>query len=495
MHRANPRISRRTFLAATAALGSAAAAGPGQAFGKNPAGVFRAGAATTKITPQIGVSLDGYMMKLGPAEAVHDDLHARCLALDDGRERLAICVCDLCTVPGAVFDRAKQIVHQRSGLPVERMLMAATHTHSAPRIGVAQGDLDKQYVDFLVRQIATAVLTAIEKLAPARLGCGAAAMPQYTYNRRWWMKPGTIPANPFGDATDQVLFNPPAGSKNLLRPAGPVDPQLSVLSVQHSDGRPMAVLANYSIHYAGGFARAHVSADYFGVFARQIGELVGGGSDFVGVLSNGTSGNIGAGVDFRKPPKKFPAWSRMQELGQAAAEEAARVVQKIEHRDGLSLAMREKEIPLAVRRPGAERLEWAKRILAATEAKHAHRWTPLYAKEALLLAEYAPTVPVKLQTLRIGPLAIAAIPCEVFAETGLAIKKASPLENTFVMELANQYYGYLPTPEQHALGGYETWPARSSCLEIDAASKIRAALLEMLQQMTAEDERSGKNHA
>ena len=99
---------------------------------------FRAGAAVTKITPAVGTELEGYFMKIGPVVAVHDDLHARCLVLDDGRQRVAICVCDLCT-PGDVFDRAKRIASRKTGLPTDRMLMATTHTHAAPRIGVATG--------------------------------------------------------------------------------------------------------------------------------------------------------------------------------------------------------------------------------------------------------------------------------------------------------------------------------------------------------------------
>jgi hypothetical protein len=88
-----------------------------------------------------------------------------------------------------------------------------------------------------------------------------------------------------------------------------------------------------------------------------------------------------------------------------------------------------------------------------------------------------------MQALRIGELAIVALPCEVFAETGLAIKQRSPLKSTFTIELANGYHGYLPTPEQHALGGYETWPARSSHLEIQAEPKIRAEALRLLNEI------------
>ena len=61
----------------------------------------------------------------------------------------------------------------------------------------------------------------------------------------------------------------------------------------------------------------------------------------------------------------------------------------------------------------------------------------------------------------------------MFVEIGLEIKKKSPLKPTFTIELANGYNGYLPTPEQHELGGYETWRARSSYLEVDAVAQDR----------------------
>ena len=75
------------------------------------------------------------------------------------------------------------------------------------------------------------------------------------------------------------------------------------------------------------------------------------------------------------------------------------------------------------------------------------------------------------------------MPCEVFAEIGLELKRRSPLRPTFTIELANGYNGYLPSPEQHALGGYETWRATSSYLEVQASRKMTEALLEMLAEV------------
>lgn len=452
----------------------------------NP-GRLRAGAAASNITPKPGVLLDGPIMQIGPVTEVHDELHARALVLDDGTERLAICVADCTVISRDVLDHAKELVCKQIGLPTDRMLFSATHSHSAIRaMGIGQGPLDIEYIELLARGIADAVIRAADNLAPARAGWGVGQKPELVYNRRWFMKPGTIPPNPFGYEGEQVKMNPRRGSDELVKPAGPVDPRLSVLSVQHADGRPLALLANFGIHYCGGFKSGQVSADYFGMFAKRIGELLRADAvepPFVGIMSNGTSGDISNGFDFRKPaPKKAP-YQWMQEVAEMVADEALRVVGGIEHHDSVSLAMRQTELDLAVRRPDQARLAWAREVWSKAQGKARLTRPEIYAREAIHLAGYPATVSLKLQALRIGELGIAAIPCEVFAETGLAIKQSSPLEPTFVIELANGYNGYLPTPQQHQWGGYETWPARSSCLEVEAETKIRAEVLSLLDKM------------
>ncbi|HUT95674.1 MAG TPA: neutral/alkaline non-lysosomal ceramidase N-terminal domain-containing protein [Thermoguttaceae bacterium] len=491
MQSKNRTVSRRGFLAtAAAACAAGTTFGPGRKAraladdSQGKAARLRAGAATRDVTPKPGVVLDGPIMQIGPVEAVHDRLNTRALVLDDGSERLAICTADCTMASRDVFDRAKQLVHEKTGLAADRMLFAGTHSHSAVRAtGIGQGPLDKEYLELLAQGIAKAVCRAIDNLAPARIGWGVGQKPELVHNRRWLMKPGTIPPNPFGQEGEKVKMNPGRGSPDLVEPAGPVDPEVSVVSVQHADGRPLGVLANFGIHYCGGTKRREVSADYFGVFANRIGELLGAGDvdpPFVGILSNGTSGDISNGFDFRKPaPKKAP-YQWMQEVGELVADEALRVIRGIEHRDDVSLAMRQTELELATRRPDEARLAWAREVWSKAEGKPRLSLPEIYAREAILLADFPPTVSLPLQALRIGELGIAAIPCEVFAETGLAIKQSSPLKPTFVIEIANAYHGYLPTPPQHAWGGYETWPARSSCLQIEAEPRIRETVLGLL---------------
>jgi hypothetical protein len=466
-------LSRRQALAATASLGGFACAA---AIGKE-GNMLRAGAAATDITPALGVSLTGTILQIGPTRSIHDPLHARALVMDDGSTRLAIAVTDVTMVAADVLDKAKALAHERTGIHVEHMLISATHTHAAPRmIGIGEAEADKEYYDLYCRRVAQAIEQAANDLAPAAVGWGTADVPQFPKNRRWRVKPGAMPPNPFGATDDQVLMY--GNRKGIgVEPAGPVDPELAVLSVRRADGTPLAVLANYSIHYVGGYGRAEVSADYFGCFPRAIARELGAQdatSPVVGILANGTSGNIG-GIG--------GGYAAMKRVAGVLAKHAARICREAKHRRDASLDMRQSQLELAIRRPDAERLEWARTAPRQPRTKGTHPWRDIYAREALLLAKYPPKVTITLQAIRIGELAIAAIPCEVFAETGLAIKTHSPLQPTFTIGLANGYHGYLPTPEQHALGGYETWPARSSCLEVQAEPKIRAATRHLLQHL------------
>src|SRR5688572_10353572 len=243
--------------------------------GAQPQKLFRAGAATSNITPWLGVSINGGFQDHKAAH-VHDELHARCIVLDDSQTRLAIVVVDSCMVPREIFDEAKRIASQRTGIPASNMLMSATHTHSAPAATpVFQSDSDPEYQKFLARRIADGVVRAANNLAPAKIGWGSAQVPDQVFNRRWFMKPGVPLRDPFNTTNDRVKMNPPVGSGDLVEPAGPIDPEVIFISLQHTNGKPLALLANYSLHYCGGVGLGVISADYFGMFADRIQELLG----------------------------------------------------------------------------------------------------------------------------------------------------------------------------------------------------------------------------
>jgi hypothetical protein len=448
-------------------------------------GPLRAGVATSVITPRLGTSINGGMRDRRAAH-IHDELHARCLVLDNGQERIALAVCDSCMIPRAVIDAAKAEAQERTGIPADHMLVCATHTHSAPTASpVFQSDPDPAYTRFLAGRIADGIRRAHNNLAPARLGWAVGTEPTCVFNRRWHMKPGTIPPDPFGGRTDRVKMNPPAGSANLLEPAGPTDPDVPVIALQRADGTPLALLATYSLHYVGGTGAGHISADYFGMFCDRMQHLIGADRldpPFVAMLTNGTSADIN-NINFRKKRTRVPPYAQMRAVAHTVAGAAHRAYRTITYRDRIPLAVRQRTLKLGVRRPTEAELERARAILARAEGPVLRSLEEVYARETVLLAEYPPAVELVLQTLRIGDVAICAIPCEVFVEIGRELRRRGPLSYTYTVQLANGYNGYLPTVEQHRLGGYETWRARSSYLEVEAAPRITAALGAMLDEL------------
>jgi len=136
-----------------------------------------------------------------------------------------------------------------------------------------------------------------------------------------------------------------------------------------------------------------------------------------------------------------------------------------------------------VRKPDKKMVERAKSILARPDTvKPVHRHEETYAGRILNLLDWPDHVDIVLQAFRIGDLGVAAIPFETFAETGREIKAESPFKTTFTIELANGYYGYLPTPGQHKLGGYETWLGTNK-VEKGASEKIVARLMGLFASM------------
>lgn len=449
---------------------------------------FKAGAAIADITPQKWpVNLVGsFTERL--ADKAWDPLAARAIALDDGKTRLAIVVVDNCLVDRKYFDEAKRQIAADSGIPANRVLCAATHTHSAPpgkdRLNTLGYATTKAYRERMIGGIVTAVRRAVARLQPAEMGHGVVAVPEEVFNRRWFMKLGGIPVNPFGDPNDLVRMNPPRGGKLLDRPAGPVDPDVNFLSFRRRDGRPIALLANYSLHYVGGIPSGGVSADYFGEFARLVETSLGariGAPSPVAILSNGTSGDVN-NLSFRKPRPRAKPFERMRAVARLVADRVLEKNKQLKYRRDVDLAMSQQLLTLDRRIPPPELVAWAKKTLDKPESARGNRLAPYYARRTLALAEGPKTSELVLQALRIGDIGIAAIPCEVFCEIGLNIKAKSALKKSFTIELANGHYGYLPTPRQHRWGGYETWLG-TCVLEKTASEKIEAVIFKLLKEV------------
>ncbi|MCB1226908.1 MAG: neutral/alkaline non-lysosomal ceramidase N-terminal domain-containing protein, partial [Verrucomicrobiales bacterium] len=360
---------------------------------------LKAGAATSNITPDMGVVLDGTIMKIGPAKHVHDELHARCLVLNDGTTTLAFAVCDVTMMEAAIVEEAKSLVREHLDIPPENIVISATHTHSSPRaLSVGFGPANDAYHHVLARRIADGIRRAHNNLAPAAIGWGSVAKPEFVFNRRWFVSAESKRANPFGRIGERVQFAPSA--QEAEKPSGPVDPEFFVLSVRHADGRPLCVLGNYGLHYIGGVPTGHVSADYFGVFADLVQQRLGADRQdppFVGILTNGTSGDVN-GVDYKARAKRSAGYERMHEVAGDLADAAAEIISGIDHRTDVKLAAVSTTLELGVRKPAPDQIAWAESLLATDEAAKPKPSRPvIYARETLGLSKYPDTVPIRLQ--------------------------------------------------------------------------------------------------
>ncbi|MFM7129776.1 MAG: hypothetical protein ACKO0V_10510 [bacterium] len=196
--------------------------------------------------------------------------------------------------------------------------------------------------------------------------------------------------------------------------------------------------------------------------------------------SHGCSGDIWR-RDYTVPAEKQPNW-KIDEYARALIAIAAGAFEKMEFKPDADLAMAEKRLHLNYRVPDAQRLEWARKIVEKLGGKPPKTTEEVYAREQVLLHEKQST-DVVCQAIRIGEMAIATTPTETYALSGLKLKLQSPLEKTMVIELANGGDGYIPPPEFHPLGGYNTWAARSAGMEVMAEPKIVAASLGLLEKV------------
>lgn len=484
----SPLISRRSRIRCLTALAVTllAATVPVHA-------ALRAGAAVVDVMPEkLPVLLNGGMLSR-QSDKVKTTVNARAIVVADGRTSLALVVVDSCMMPRPLLDEAKALAAQRTGIPADRILIAATHSHTAPSsMGCLGTHEDPAYVPVLRRKLVEAIAAAHANLEPARVGFAKANAAEYTALRRWIRRPDRVVDDPFGNKT--VRANMHAGRiwDDVTGESGPEDPDLTLIAFQARDGRPIALLSSFSMHY---FGDRDISADYFGLYAEGLKQRIApqpapGKPAFVAAMAHGCSGDIYR-VDYKIPEAQRNSKITIDEYASQLADIAHKAYSGIKYREDADLAMAETRMTLKYRVPDKQRLEWAQRIVAAMGDRLPKDQTEVYAREQIYLHERQQTE-IVVQALRIGDTAIATTPTETYAITGLKIKAGSPLVNTMVFDLTNGGDGYIPPPEQHLFGGYNTWAARSAGLEVMAEPKIAEAAVLLLEQVTGQPRRDTK---
>jgi neutral ceramidase len=481
-------VKRREFIG-SALLASSVAAQSSNT--KSAKGKLRAGSAATNITPPLGAAIAGSFAP-GLSTDNHDELWVKSLVLDNGHTRLAIALIDVCILPASVNRNVKETLAAEAGIPADNILLCCTHTHSAPAtMHVFQAQADPDYIAFLTRRIVDSVRISVARLQPARLGFGFGREDRIAFNRRYHLKPGTMPANPFG-GFDQVKTNPGVANPNVVKAAGPTDPTVGIMSVQTAGGKPLALVGNYSLHYVGGVGSGHVSADYFAYWAADMTRRMGvgrgpGDPPFVAMLTNGAQGDINNIDVLHGTAERLPSYAQMARVAGILADASAGVLAGIQYAEEVELGASQEWLELGVRLPGPDELRTAKKMIDSAPKEKYFRDLPLvYARETMIMAETYPKIErVPVQALRIADVGFAAFSGEPFVELGLAVRQKSALRRQFLIGLSNDHVGYIPTAAAFEQGGYETWRAKTSYLEKDAAAKITAAMLRRLQALAS----------
>lgn len=413
--------------------------------------MMKAGLAQVDYTPELGLPLMGNFRDEYGAKGVHDPLCASALVLQGPTgSKAALLSVDICMLDRANVAYMRDVVRRQAEIPGDHVLIAATHTHSGPA-PMELGSLpraDDGAIERFLQLAASAVGEANRQLADVELVVGSTTEDRLSFVRRLTCRDGETHMN--WEGLDPQF---------VVRPLGRIDPQVAVLGCRR-DQRTVGALVNFGLHPAilAGDNWLY-SADYPGYLAEAMRKL--NGPDFVTLFFNGCCGNVNH-IDYQDP-LQGRGYKATQRVGTMLAVDAYQALASSAAIQGAELAVNRVFVDLPRQLIDHEQQAWARDVLTRAagdpatgqvdglpDEHYARAWLDMAARQ-----EQATTDRVEVMLLRIGNAAVVGLPGEVFSELGLAIKERSPARHTFVVELANDAIGYLPTREAFGQGGYE----------------------------------------
>lgn len=455
---------------------------------------LKVGVAESDITPPIGFPMAGYYHER-LAEGAIDPLKAKAIVFRDGNTAAALVVCDLIGIATDLSREVRRRASMATGVPVRNIVIAATHSHTAPDymkelylyLGKEEQEkLRAEYIEKLIGGPVDAIRRAHAQALPSSLATGTATQTTpVAFNRRFVMRDGSV-------RTWQRLSNP-----EVVRAAGPIDPEIGLLAIRNpEDGTTRGILSNFALHLdtVGGM-RWSADYPYFiertlrKAFGKDVISVFGTGccgdinhvdpsstnrnkADFIGEsIGNSISGKIAEMTLVEDTRLTVRSQVVQLPLEDAALEEVQRAVQIIE---------------LAKRGENVEFLDhvtaYKKLILDQLLHREPHVKTADHITWGLSrsLAGIGPTLPVEVTVITIGQdVAIVCLPGEVFVELGLAIKQGSPFGTTIIVELSNAVETiYVPHRAAYAGGSYEV---TNSALQPGGGEMLVEAALGLLR--------------
>jgi hypothetical protein len=432
--------------------------------------MIQVGFAVEDISPAIGAEMPGgFTKRVG--KGVRDKLLAVACVVYDGTTPVALVGIDALFVSKSIVDAARRSIQKNTKIPGDNVLVGANHTHTGgPILSCLGCDVDPAYVSKVTEAIVSAVSGAWRSLHAAEIGIGSGHEGGISFNRRFLMRDGREITHPGKPGT--------AHHAEIVAPAGPIDPAVGVLAARAPKGKVTGIVVNFACHstVVGG---DQFHPDYVGFLRKHLQEHFGETAPVVFLL--GPCGDI-TQVDNMSTAREF-GLEHANMMGLKLAAETIRTIDRMAWSQEASTAAALESVPLAIRpepNPDAERPLFGLGSGAGVEN--------VYARERELVADErrrTPQVPCEVQAIRIGPLGIVTNGAEYFCEYGLRIKKASPLQPTWVVSLANEWIGYVPTAQAFVGGGYEPRTARSSKMAIDSGQRLAETALKALGRVAA----------
>ncbi len=431
------------------------------------AGQLRVGAASVSITPDRSMPLAGYY-NTRLSTNTHDELHAKAVVIDQDGAKAALVVCDLITMPRAVVTQAREII-SRTGVPGSNVMISATHSHTGPvlytgsaRKGAEAKDMDavREYTEQLPAKIAEAVRLAEVELQPARLAVAHEQENHLSHNRRFHMRDGS------------VGWNAGKLNTNILRAAGPIDPEVAVFYFESLRANAIATYVNFAMHpdTVGGL---EFSTDYAFTLSRLLGEYKS--TNMVTLFANGACGNINhVDVHWANPQKGHAEAAR---LGTILAGNVFKAYTRLMPVTSGGIRMRSEIVKLALPELKAGEAEAAREVISRIGTKTPPKFLEQVNAFKVLdvAAREGRPQEVEVQVIALGDdVAWVSLPGEIFVELGLEIKSKSRFRHTAIAELANGAIGYIPNEKGFDEGNYEPLSAR--CARGSGEALVRSAL-------------------
>ena len=455
---------------------------------------MKVGIGKIDITPETGTNLAGYF-EPRKSTGIHDPLFARTLVLEKDKVKSALISCDLIGINREIIEKAKKLVGEQTEINPANIIIHTTHIHTGPATAKVFGtdnEKGRTYLSALPEKIAQVALLANKNLFSATIEYGGGEENRISFNRRYLMKDGTVRTNP-GFGTDWYAGKK-EGKSGIVRPTGPIDPEVEVLKFKDEREDVKALLVNFACH-CDTVGENLISADYPSVIRKTVQQKLG---DKIFVLFiNGTSGNINH-LNFLHPEMlKEGYFAHTEWMGEILGNDVLKICENLKEISEPDLKVAQKKLNIPRRSSSPLQLKIAKKILREgienLNLEEKKEWAKLengfgdekvWAKEMLLVDQEPPLVETEVTAISLGEITIVGLPGEMFVEYGLRIKNEAKFKQVFITQLCNGCVGYIPTKEAFSQPtGYEQRLARSKLIP-DAGNIITQTALEILASLS-----------